>query len=77
VQTLERELNNEKERTQAKMAAALGVTSAQGAAEQLNLLVEVVSAWDIPAGDFVTSDPYVVCTLGVAEVHRTKYIPAT
>lgn len=45
--------------------------------EKLTLLIEIVSGWDLPIGDLLSSDPYVVCLLGSKEVHRTKYIKST
>jgi Ca2+-dependent lipid-binding protein len=40
-------------------------------------LIEIVSGWDLPVGDFVSSDPFVICMLGRREVHRTKHVPQT
>jgi hypothetical protein len=45
--------------------------------EKLSLLVEVVGATDLPAGDITTSDPYVMCYFNHVLVHKTKYIPKT
>jgi hypothetical protein len=45
--------------------------------EDVNLLVEIVSATDLPVADLLSSDPYVVVWLGKEEVHRTKTIPKT
>jgi hypothetical protein len=45
--------------------------------EDVNLLVEIVSATDLPAADFTSSDPYVVVWLGKKEIHRTKRISKT
>ena len=45
--------------------------------EKLCLLVEIVGATDLQAGDLTTSDPYVVCFFNHLQVHKTKYIPKT
>lgn len=45
--------------------------------EGLELLVEIVSCWDLLAGDFKSSDPYVKVKLGGTYVHETKYISET
>jgi hypothetical protein len=63
-------------RAAAKLKAALGKTQLDKKAE-LTLLVEIVSGWDLPAADFTSSDPYVVCYMNGREVHRTKHIPKT
>jgi hypothetical protein len=43
--------------------------------EYITLLVEIVGATDLPAGDLTSSDPYVVCYCNHKEVHRTNYVP--
>ena len=45
--------------------------------EEMTLLIEIVSGWDLPAADLTSSDPYVVCFMRGIEVHRTKHIPKT
>ena len=40
----------------------------------VNLLVEVVSAADLPIADVSSTDPYVVVFMGKQEVHRTKKV---
>lgn len=45
--------------------------------EEVILLVEIVSGWDLPAADLTSSDPYVVAFMRGVEVHRTKHIPKT
>jgi hypothetical protein len=42
--------------------------------ETINLLVEIVSAMDIPVADIYSSDPYVIVRMGGKEVHRTGII---
>jgi hypothetical protein len=55
----------------------LNLTSTSDKLETFTLLIEIVSAWDIPIGDLLSSDPYVICYLNDHEVHRTKYIAKT
>jgi hypothetical protein len=43
--------------------------------ETINLLVEIVSAIDIPVADIYSSDAYVIVRMGGKEVHRTNFIP--
>jgi hypothetical protein len=45
--------------------------------ETITLLFEIVSAYDLPVGDFTTSDPYVVAMIKHRVIHRTKHIPNT
>jgi len=71
---LRKEQSNETARATSKMQAVLGKEIPN---EELVLLVEVVSGWNLPAGDLFSSDPYVVCSLGSKEVHRTKHISKT
>jgi hypothetical protein len=73
---IEQELNLEEQRRQAKLNATLGGLKLKSN-ETVTFLIEIVSAWDILAGDFFTSDPYVVCLFGGKELHRTKYISKT
>lgn len=63
-------------RAAAKLKAALGEVKVDKKA-MLTLLIEIVSGWDLPAADFTSSDPYVVCFMSGREVHRTKHIPKT
>lgn len=42
--------------------------------ETINLLVEIVSAIDIPVADVYSSDAYVIVRMGGKEVHRTGVI---
>jgi hypothetical protein len=63
-------------RAAAKLKAALGEVQVDKKAE-LTLLVEIVAAWNLPAADFNSSDPFVVCFMNGREVHRTKHIPKT
>jgi Ca2+-dependent lipid-binding protein len=43
----------------------------------VNILVEIVSATDLPIADMKSTDPYIVVYLGKQEVHRTKPISNT
>jgi hypothetical protein len=45
----------------------------------INLLIEIVSASNLPATDiyYTSSDPYIVVREASKEVHRTKVIPST
>lgn len=45
--------------------------------DSIHLLVEIVGATDLPAGDLLTSDPYVWCFFNHKEVHKTKHIIRT
>ena len=47
------------------------------ASSDINLLVEIVSATDLPIADFKSTDPYVKVYMGKQEVHKTKPIPKT
>lgn len=42
--------------------------------EEINLLVEIVSANDLPIGDITSSDPYVIVFMNGKELHRTAVI---
>jgi len=45
--------------------------------EKINLLFEIVSGYDLPIGDFNSSDPFVVALMGNEEVHRTMHVSKT
>ena len=45
--------------------------------DQINLLVEIVGAENLPIADIVSSDPYVIVRMGNKEIHRTEVIPKT
>lgn len=63
-------------RAEEKMNAVLG-SARPDITDQLTFLVEIVSAWDIPIGDIVSTDPYVVCMMGKEKIHRTKFLSKT
>jgi hypothetical protein len=50
---------------------ALKPVDAEKDGDQLQILVEIVSATDLPIADHKTSDPYTICYLGKEEIHRT------
>jgi hypothetical protein len=71
----------EERRAAAKLKASLG-SDQVALHRELTLLVEIVSAWDLPISDISatgkgSSDPYVQCFLNGKEVHRTKHISQT
>ncbi len=51
--------------------------SSKSASGKIQLLIEIVSALNVPVGDLFSSDPYVIVRMGDKEVHRTDYIPRT
>lgn len=67
----------EHERASQKMKVAMGGEKSMRLDEQLTFLVEIASGWNLPAGDFTSSDPFVCCMIDGDEVHRTKYISKT
>lgn len=46
-------------------------------AENVKLLIELVSATDLPVADLNTSDPYAICRFGETEIHRTQVMDNT
>jgi hypothetical protein len=74
--SLSREKQNEINRAEVRLQAVLGDIKLPPF-ETVTLLVEIVSGWNLPIGDFISSDPYVVCMLGREEVHRTMHISKT
>ena len=76
VKTLEDQKKREMERLKKRVEVHLSGRDLP-TGEKINLLVEIVSAWDIPIGDFTTSDPYVLCLIGRKEVHKTEVIQNT
>jgi hypothetical protein len=75
-EVLEKERKLEGERAELRLKSALGDIKLPPF-ESLTWLIEIVSAWDLPIGDFTSSDPFVVCMLGRRELHRTKHISNT
>lgn len=71
---IRQEQEMEEDRRQWKIEAALGGIRLPKF-EQISLLVEIVSCWDIPAGDANgLSDPYVVVMMGEEQIHKTSVI---
>lgn len=73
---VEEQKNLEAERQEDRLQFSLGDIKLPKF-ENLALLFEIVSGYDLPIGDFTTSDPYVVAMLGHQMVHRTKHISNT
>jgi hypothetical protein len=67
----------EEQRAPIRLKAQLGAAKSE-LEKELTLLVEVVSAWNLPriAGQ-VRIDPYVTCYFNEKEVHRTGYLDNT
>ena len=76
VQEIEKQKRLEAERQEGRLKAALG-DIVLPKLETVTWLFEIVSGYDLPIGDFTTSDPYVQCMFGQQQVHRTKHISAT
>lgn len=74
--TLEDELSKEDERDHLHLDATLGDPTILRT-DSVTFLFEIVSAWDIPAGDVSSSDPYVRCSFNGITVHQTKFISKT
>jgi hypothetical protein len=55
------------------MSRALGPDGSDGD-EKINILVEIVSAMDLPVADLLSTDAYVIVRMGGSEVHRTSVI---
>lgn len=73
---LKREQGKEGERARQRLNVNLdGTQISKG--EKLTFLIEIVSGWDLPTGDKVSSDPYVKCSLDGVPIHETKYISKT
>jgi len=76
-EALKREKARETERAQRRLHVNLGGMSMRNGGEKITFLIEIVSAWNIPAGDITSSDPYVKCSIDGVQVHQTKYISKT
>jgi hypothetical protein len=74
---LQHEQDFELDRKKGRIKAALGGIELPKF-ETISLLIEIVSCWDIPAGDITgTSDPFVVCMMGKEQIHKTDVIYRT
>lgn len=67
----------EAERMARRRKAAMAGLGIKDEDAPLNLLVEIVSGWDLLASDYLGSDPYVKVYLGKQTVHRTKHLTRT
>jgi C2 domain len=68
-----REKSLENRRIEKKIAASFGDKKID-AGEMITFLIEIVSGWNLPLGDFTSSDPYIKCWYNGNQVHKTKYI---
>ena len=75
-QIFQDESAKEEARRQARLQVALGGTKIN-VEDKITFLLEIVSAWDIPIGDLVSSDPYVQVMFNGVEIHKTKHISKT
>ncbi|KAG7350839.1 C2 domain containing protein [Nitzschia inconspicua] len=75
-QEIDRQKRLEKERQQGRLRAALGDIRLPKN-EKITLLFEIVSGFDLPIGDYKSSDPFVIAMLGFQEVHRTSHVEKT
>ena len=73
VNHIEKQKRLETVRQDDRLAYALGDEIHLPKFENLALLFEIVSAYDLPVGDYVSSDPYVSAFLGHQEIHRTDH----
>jgi hypothetical protein len=76
VKEVEKQKRLESERQQGRLKAALGDIKLPKF-EKITFLFEIVSGYDLPIGDFTSSDPFVIAMLGHQEVHRTQHLEKT
>ena len=69
---VEKQKRLEAQRQDRRLKVALGGEMVLPQYETITLLVEIVAGYDLPVGDYTSSDPYVVAMLGHQEVHRTE-----
>ena len=72
----EEELDRENERNEQKLNVVFDGRPPP-VDDEVTFLVEILSGWDLPVGDLMSSDPYVVCTFNKRDVHKTKHISST
>jgi len=72
VQTMRQQQSLEEGRSKQKLQAALGGITLMPK-EQISLLIEICSAWDLPAADLFSSDPFVSIVFNGQELHKTKH----
>jgi len=73
VKNIEKQQRLETVRQDDRLKYALGGEVKLPKFEKIDLLFEIVSAYDLPVGDYLSSDPYVSAFLGHQEIHRTEY----
>eukprot|EP00535_Pseudo-nitzschia_heimii_P007256 CAMPEP_0197177648 /NCGR_PEP_ID=MMETSP1423-20130617/3180_1 /TAXON_ID=476441 /ORGANISM="Pseudo-nitzschia heimii, Strain UNC1101" /LENGTH=1215 /DNA_ID=CAMNT_0042627229 /DNA_START=106 /DNA_END=3753 /DNA_ORIENTATION=- len=73
VKTIEKQQRLETTRQDDRLKVALGGELSLPKHERIDLLFEIVAAYNINVGDFVSSDPYVSVFMGHQEIHRTDY----
>jgi hypothetical protein len=52
----------------------IGHPTTHGSLDHINILVEIVSATNLPIADLLATDPYIVVRFGSKEIHRTSVI---
>eukprot|EP00536_Pseudo-nitzschia_multiseries_P015431 jgi/Psemu1/246838/estExt_Genewise1.C_8860010 len=75
--TVEQQKRLETQRQEERLKVALGGQIVLPKFEVVTYLFEISAGYDLPVGDYTTSDPYVVAYLGHQEVHRTEFIAKT
>jgi hypothetical protein len=73
---VEKQNRLQEERLQERLKASLGDIKLPKM-ERITLLFEIVSAYDLPIGDFTSSDPIVVAVLGYQKLHQTAHLSNT
>jgi hypothetical protein len=73
VKHIEKQKRLETVRQDDRLAYALGGEIVLPKFENITLLFEIVSAYDLPVGDYISSDPYVSAFLGHQKIHQTDY----
>ncbi|MGK3761764.1 MAG: hypothetical protein ACI8RD_014082, partial [Bacillariaceae sp.] len=77
IKEIDKQKRLENTRQDERLQSALGDEIKLPKFETITLLFEIVSAYDIPIGDYTTSDPYVIAYMGHQEIHRTKNLSKT
>jgi hypothetical protein len=70
---IRRELSLESRRIEKKVEASFGNAKID-IGESITFLIEIVSGWNLPLGDFTSSDPYIKCYFNGKTIHKTNYI---
>ena len=74
---IKRELSLENHRGRDKLSAIVGKSTIFDAKESITFLIEIVSGWNLPIADFLSSDPYVKCVFNGKTIHKTKHVSNT